>query len=572
MKRQQALALSQFYWSNIRSNTLLWCLLVIGVVLALMPSHVLLNTSIAIELAEIFPNVIGYYILPAFGFTVAMQWFCWASDIDFMSKNSCLPTYFCTLPVNTILIALLPIIGGVGVIFISWWPWHSTHSGMERLNFAIISAATFIWTLAVLWQPMPIRGARIPLILLVGLIFLITVFSWKSAEWRRYTAMEPLPITSVLIYDVIGLAVGLWSTIQARHNSGATISFSFLAKIKPQLLKSALFKTKARSHQWYEAKLNQYSLALIFLVMSAFPVLTLFNLRQGTFYPDIELFKIMFYVVFVAPLFLVFVSGLSRGHLALGNNFSNRQAFAPFFATLPSHSVNFVRAKFMVAAKNCLLVYGAFAIFCLVSISGHYVYDDTVEVRSILDTNNHGAPLPYLHKLLSRQFGEIHAYLIFAAASCVVLGMVILSQLVGISFGLAAGFSRLPKFSTYLIGFIGASALYYVIYKWVYSTVINLIVDHVIMTQLIVYVLAIIKLICLVGFYRWFNTTGKSVWILWPLMLLWFILISSMIYLAVQFMPNDYDNIIFICAFCFTLCPMFLVLLAFPALNRYRHS
>jgi hypothetical protein len=230
-----------------------------------------------------------------------------------------------------------------------------------------------------------------------------------------------------------------------------------------------------------------------------------------------------------------------------------------------------IKTKIQSSSGNALTIYGIFVFLYFIGFSEHYIFDSAVAIRDIFNPNSHGTPLAFLYDHLARTFGEIDAVLILAAIVCVSTGTIVSAQLAAMGIGLMVGFSRLPKFSTYLIGSIVVTVLFYTIWVWVFPFAIDLVTTQVVWTKFTIYVLASIKLALLIKFLLWFKQY-KSILFLPPLFLLWLALIGSATYLAHKFLEGDYSDLVFLVATSFLACPMVMVLYTFPVLQRHRSS
>lgn len=557
-------ALSNFYFCKASKDTGLLSLALIGLCLAFLPLDGIISPGPTVDADQISIIDILRIVPPLIGFILSLQWFCWVSDIDFIDKDSCLPKILATLPVKTSYLAIIPLVSGIVLIMLFWLPWRLDETGSQRLHLSIISAASFIWIQAILLQPMPLQGARIPLILTVGLIFITVLLNWNSELTRSLVGMRIIPLSAVILYGVIGFFFNLVAVQKARHSRGKSISLPAIFLRRVHNVRHSILKSGIQAHIYFENRLYRLNMSITYLfILFIIMVPFLIGNQRELLYGWIVVSTIS-NVLIMAPIVIAFVSGLGRGSLQIDKDGANTDQFSPFFAALPLDSLDFMKAKMLMAIRNILYSY---TIFFLI---GLYLLSIVL-------------PMDYIFLFVLNSFSNFKIALISYSIFLIGLTMSILAQLSAFWMSLVLAKYNIPKISIYLGGIIILGILLHYLGLYVTPSLLDTINDNTLMISIFVCILALMKMTFVIILLIWLHKHGKGFSFYSPLIAVWILMIVPLVCLGhliihnnlsmlnlLLTLPGFLGNIVFILLCGIIICPMVSILISFPALYYSR--
>ncbi|GAB1266599.1 hypothetical protein [Aurantivibrio infirmus] len=509
----------------------------------------LLNNSFIAVVAEYlvqFEEVL-YAIMPLLGFVFALKWFAGFDGKDIGGTQSCIPEFLLSSPATTTQLVVIPSLCGLVLVSLSRFisaPQTISNEGLIAITSTI---AVYFWLQAILWQRFPIRYLRVPLLIAVIAFAYVVNINYRN---QVTTSIDTNLLASIVVITIIGYFAAFFAAKGARHRSDR-LSFPSKKSTGKELQglskNRSDFKNSLIAHLYFEFRISGYLIQIIFVLLLALPVLVLFLDRNE---PSVSSNLLGLYLVslFFIPLLTLFFMGIGKGIIITNRKF-DCVSFSPFFAVLPVATYRLVNAKYAEMIMNSFLTYGLYFLFCAFSFQKYTLYFSGL-LMSLFD------PLIAY---------SLHASIVFCSICFGVLAYLSLPWLGSV---LRRYSQEQVKVWVVVVVVMGIIVIRRVVEPYVKAFSNEDIPD----IQLAVVILCAIKATMLVWSSGKFKELKIPLSVLQPFAFAWLTTIAGLSFIAIQLVPEPWQNIYFVVGAAFLITPILGIILNYVVISKNRFS
>ena len=334
--------LSYLYWSRIRPTLLpAVCVCLVVYVARFLPEVRILHVL----------SKPPSKILPILAFALVSSWFIWPNSRTLTHSASLLPGYLKTAPISTeklVLVSLAAAMTLMAPIFFITLSLSWKISLSSKVVIALLSSATFAWLQAISWQPFRHGFIKFVLSQLIALAFF-----GISAYFIFVPAPLPATLPPVLVFMALGIVANFYVAKNARSKPGVTFDNSATAPVSMNNRSLKDFGSARKAQQYFELMNKPWAMPLYFILLAIIPLV--FKASEATGgVNDGDLRKMA--ATFIGPLIILLPWGVGQGAINTSGQKGN-EGVADFLMTLPITSLEFVKCKYVAAAKSLLLCF-----------------------------------------------------------------------------------------------------------------------------------------------------------------------------------------------------------------------